>query len=522
MAEISSTRPASAAPAVPRPVVAAAEMALKLLHPMDGLLAAGESARAEVMSVREQNQAFQMVLRLTLESGREATLQASAARPLPLGSSLAVTALSASSLTAALQTGASQPLTTLDLKQFPPGTLVQARVVASQPVIQARSQQVMNQVVVDLVNVPAQGPNAVSGSTRLTLETALQLTVGSLLTAQVEGAQSLRFLPPSSRLDQLELIQQLNAQLSRQGSLDGLFKALGPLLGKSDLPEGLGLAIERIFSSVPEVSQLTTVKGLMQALANSGQFTEARLLAGQTDGLPQDLKANLLRLVAQLLPGLASTPAAIPAAYPGMIAQALPALLRDVLGPAGGQAPRQPGLSFPLPARLLQNMDSEVDLELLLKLAAAAVSRLQTHQLSSLAQSHTTAEGNLLTTWQLEVPMRHQHELVPVQMKIQSEEKSAQSERKDKGETIWRVELAFDLDPLGPLQVQAQLSQGSISGQLWAERARTASLINHELAHLRERLAASGLVVAELACRQGVPPQGPKTHVEQRWVDEKA
>lgn len=522
MAEISGTRPATAAPAAPRPVVAAAEMALKLLQPTDGLLAAGEHARAEVMAVREQNQAFQMLLRLTLDSGRQATLQAQAAKPLELGSALSVTALSPTRLNASLQLGGSQPLTALDLKQFPPGTLLQARVVASQPVIQARSQQVVNQVVVDLLNMPAQGSNALAGATRLTLVTALQLPVGSLLTAQVEGAQSLRFLPPSSRLDQLELVQQLNAQLGRQASLDSLFKALGPLLGKSDLPEGLGLAIERIFSSVPDASQLTSVKGLIQALGNSGQFTEARLLAGQTDGLPQDLKANLLRLIAQLLPGLAGTPAAIPAAYPGMIAQALPALLRDALGQAAGPSARQPGLSFPLPARLLQNMDSEVDLELLLKLAAAAVSRLQTHQLSSLAQSHTTPEGNLLTTWQLEVPMRHQHELVPIQMKIQSEEKPHQSEHKDKGETVWRVELAFDLDPLGPLQVQAQLAQGSLSGQLWAERARTAALISHELDHLRERLGASGLAVGELACRQGVPPQGRKTHVEQRWVDEKA
>ena len=84
------------------------------------------------------------------------------------------------------------------------------------------------------------------------------------------------------------------------------------------------------------------------------------------------------------------------------------------------------------------------------------------------------------------------------------------------------MELAFELDHLGPLQVRAQLLRGSLSSQLWAERAETTHLINAELGHLRERLQAAGLEVGELACSQGMPPQGPKTSLEQRWVDETA
>ena len=157
----------------------------------------------------------------------------------------------------------------------------------------------------------------------------------------------------------------------------------------------------------------------------------------------------------------------------------------------------------------------------LLRLAAAAVSRLQTHQLSSLAQTQVGPEGNLLTTWQLEIPMRNQQELVPLQVKLQRDE-SPKKNPKESGETLWRVELAFDLSPLGPLQVQAQLLRGSLSSQLWAERPTTAELIDRELGHLRERLSAAGLEVGELACRQGVPPQGQRTTLEQRWVDETA
>ena len=71
-------------------------------------------------------------------------------------------------------------------------------------------------------------------------------------------------------------------------------------------------------------------------------------------------------------------------------------------------------------------VEGEADLEALLKLAAAAISRLQTHQLSSLAQSQVGPDGNLLTTWQLELPMRNQQELVPLQVKIQRDEGNPQ------------------------------------------------------------------------------------------------
>ncbi len=71
---------------------AAADLALKLLQPMQGLLLAGESAEAEVVSVREQAQSFQVVLRLTLADGRQALLQASASRPVALGTAYGITA----------------------------------------------------------------------------------------------------------------------------------------------------------------------------------------------------------------------------------------------------------------------------------------------------------------------------------------------------------------------------------------------------------------------------------------------
>lgn len=515
MSEISSPRPLPATPPAARPGASAgaADLAVRLLQPLEGMLAAGESAKAEVIALREQAQSFQLLLKLTLNNGRQATLQAQSPRPLAQGTALAVTALSDTRLALALQAGGDKPLTRLDLQQLPPGTLVQGKVISREP-LPGQGAAALYRVVVNLLNTPLAG-------SKLALDSPQALPVGSLLSAQVQGSQSLAFLPLSGRLDQLVLGQQLAAQQNRQASLEGLLSNLKGLAGKAELGEGLRTGIERLLGALPDSNQLGSAKGIAQALENSGLLLESRLLQGQTAGLSQDLKANLLRLIAQLLPQLPGGAGTL-TGQQNALAHGLPALARQLLGGINqaGSA-RQQALNFPLPSRLLQNMDGEADLETLLKLAAAAVSRLQTHQLSSLAQTQVDANGNLLTTWQLELPMRHQQDIIPLQIKLQRED-SQKADNTEQKETLWRVELAFDLDHLGPVQVRAQLLRGSLSSQLWAERAETTQLISTELGHLRERLQAAGLEVGELACNQGLPPQGPKTTLEQRWVDETA
>jgi hypothetical protein len=147
--------------------------------------------------------------------------------------------------------------------------------------------------------------------------------------------------------------------------------------------------------------------------------------------------------------------------------------------------------------------------------------------MSSLQQTGTLENGNLQTTWQTEVPIRHGQDFIPLQVKLQREESPEQQadrqyKAQDPRQALWRIELAFDLSPLGPMQVQAQLSEGRLSGQLWAEREQTARLIETQLGELRERLLARGLEVGDLECYPGIPPQGPRTRMEQRWVDETA
>ena len=506
MSEINSPRPLPPTTPPVRSAATATDLAVRLLHPINGILAAGESARAEVVEVREQAQQFQLLLRLTLGDGRQSTVPAQSSRALAQGTQMVVTALNDTRLALSLGAGTNKPLTQIDLNQLPAATLVQGKVLSRELIAGANHTYRM---VVNLLNTPLAGK-------QLLVDSPLQLPVGSLLTAEVKGAHSLAFTPLSGRLDQLALSQQLGQQQARQGSLDSALKALQGALNNASLDPNLRTSIERLLGGLPDASQLSQSKGLAQAFESSGLLFEAKLLRGQSALLPQDLKANLLRLISHLAPHLPGGTAQLNAQ-----STTLPMVARHLLGSlTGAIQARPPTGGFPLPSRLLADMDGEADLETLLKLAAAAVSRLQTHQLSSLAQTQVDANGNLVTTWQLELPMRQEQDVIPLQLKLQRET-AAEKDAPDK-EALWRIDLAFDLAGLGPLQVCAQLLKGRISSQWWAERPDTAQLIDSELDTLRERLDAAGLPVDELRCIQGRAPQPARTAIEQRWVDETA
>ena len=510
-------------PATSRPPVVSGEL-LKLLTPVEGLISVGQTAQAEVLSLKQADQTFQMLLKVTLDSGRQTTVQTTSNQPLAQGTTLVVTQPSAGNLAVTVQQAIASnvaTLTRLDTAQLPVGTLLQGKVLTSQVLPQVPGQPMVFRSMVGLLNT------ALSGST-LSIDSPQPLRIGTLLSAQVQDAQTVKFVPLSSRQEQLAVTRQLVDQQSRQGSLDGLLKRLQNLPPSDQTSVELRSAAARLLAGLPDVQQLSTPKGLAQALASSGVFLESKLLTGQNPTLAPDMKGDLLKLVAQLSQGLPANTSLGAIIAANTLAQAMPNFVRNALGMLGQVSAKPSPTGFPLPERLLQGADGENDLEHLLRLAAAAVSRLQSHQLSSLEQTGVTADGRLMSTWQLEIPMRNMQDIVPLQVKFQREdaaEKEQPKERREEHEPkqqLWRVELAFAMEPLGPLQIQAQLIKGSLCSQLWAERPYTASLIESNLSGLRDRLLSAGLNVGDLDCHLGTPPQGPQTRLEQRWVDETA
>ena len=66
------------------------------------------------------------------------------------------------------------------------------------------------------------------------------------------------------------MTQQLVSQQSRQGSLDGLLKLLQNLPPSDQTSSDLRAAVDKLLAGLPDVQQLSTPKGLAQALASSG------------------------------------------------------------------------------------------------------------------------------------------------------------------------------------------------------------------------------------------------------------
>ena len=130
---------------------------VKLLEPLGTLLAPGKTAEAQVLTLKATEQSFQLLLKLTLENGTQATLKALSPKALAQGTSVLVTALTDNKLLIANPAASNKALTSIDLDLLPIGTLVQGKVVASEQIVQAKTAQVLNRLLVNLLNTPLSG-----------------------------------------------------------------------------------------------------------------------------------------------------------------------------------------------------------------------------------------------------------------------------------------------------------------------------------------------------------------------------
>lgn len=96
-----------------------------------------------MLSLKQTDQTFQLLLKLTTDNGRQTTVQATSNQPLPQGAQLTVTQPSAGNLAITVQqalSASAAALTRLDTTQLPLGTLLQGKVLTSQALPQAPGQ----------------------------------------------------------------------------------------------------------------------------------------------------------------------------------------------------------------------------------------------------------------------------------------------------------------------------------------------------------------------------------------------
>lgn len=459
---------------------------------------------------------FNTLLSVSLANGQQIPVRVQSQTSLLLGAQYQLSTGTGQQSLQAQLVAQEAPLEQLDPKTWPTGTILQGRVVASQQLSEAPT----TQHLVRLINSPATAQT-------LMLESASPLSIGSLISMQVQNPQALQWLPLNQRLNQIRLEQQLKTQFTQQASLQALVDNLQE--AALNLPK-LRPLIEQWLALLPEIAQLTKPQSLAQSLRNSGLLLESQLLAAMTDDLPDDLKAGLLRLLQQLKgqnnPLSTPTPqAAAELKTPSLTPQAQQLIKQLSLNTA------QAALNFPLSQTPYRNNPSQSDLEHLIGLLTAAIARLQTHQLASLAQNQTNDQGQQITTWQLELPVRLDTDISALQIRLQryisispeEDDSSSNPEKSKPTSTHWHIDLAFDWPNLGPLQVQTVVQSSGVSSQFWAEQATTVHIIQQELGHLQEQLQAAGLSVTALNCHQGIPPaRKNSTAITAYLVDEQA
>ncbi len=358
-------------------------------------------------------------------------------------------------------------------------------------------------------------PNSVLlrvGALRAEARTSLPLQAGQRLALQVVRSGTvpvLRALDAAAASATSAAVERaLRTALPRQDGYPPLLVRLES--AARTLPQGaLGHATEqalrRVLDALPRREQVATGDGLRLALLHSGAFLEHRLFAEGAAALGgdrgADLGAALLRLAAALKAGMPPPSSAAGEPRDAAPRPPLPPLLSDAPQPQA--RPASPAGLDDLPGFLRG----------LLHHAEAAVARLQLHQLANLDSADAKAPQ-----WLLELPVRTAEGADLFHLAIREEETHSAAAN---GDAAWQVELAFDLEGLGPIQARVRLAGGTVSVGFHAEQPATLHLLEARLEHFGAMLREQGLEVGRLDCGPG-GVRGSARQRGQPLVDEQA
>ena len=102
---------------------------------------------------------------------------------------------------------------------------------------------------------------------------------------------------------------------------------------------------------------------------------------------------------------------------------------------------------------------------------------------------------------------------------IDMELRSANAADDPGGKTNWHIVLHFELQQLGPLDVEIELSQDTVSATFWSQQANTLQRLQQQLPPLRSTLEALGVEVDVLHARHGQKPAKEHNQIRTRLVD---
>lgn len=275
--------------------------------------------------------------------------------------------------------------------------------------------------------------------------------------------------------------------VTKQDGMAGLLANALQATADSSLPPPVLSAVQQLTQLALPTNRLPSAADIKAVLASSGLFTESDLAKGKK---PNDLKSALGALKQAAQDWAASAP------------------------PGGkGQIPRQ-GPSVPPPMRggqpvaqataaptLPQGADAAITAELLADGSEAALARQDLLQLASLPEDNPSPNGQ--TRWVVDVPLMTPQGPATAQMMIERDGRNATA---DAPEPVWRVALALNVDPLGPVRANLALAGDHAWVTLAADKPTSLDQLQRNAGWLTSAMHDTALE-ADIAFQPGAPPR---------------
>ncbi|MBE0483210.1 MAG: flagellar hook-length control protein FliK [Bacterioplanes sp.] len=252
----------------------------------------------------------------------------------------------------------------------------------------------------------------------------------------------------------------------------------------------------------------------------------------QTDVLPilqrvkQQLNATAMQLTAKANPAApeahrsdASLNASPPTAPTAVVEEGVATLLRDTKAMLAHAIHRwqqsltphsQPPSPSPI---LLQQLQTHMGSR------PEGLLQLQTLLATIELEQHQALQRDVdQTQWQTTLLWRDGEQWRETRIQRQADEDTSTTPSSSK-QVRWRLNLHFDLQRLGPLDVELDLRLPTLAATFWSKNASSLAALNAALQPLKSRLQAMGVDVQQLQVRHGQLPIQQQNRIEHHLVD---
>ncbi len=358
-------------------------------------------------------------------------------------------------------------------------------------------------------------------SQQVNIKTALSLQTGQqLLLEVIKEPDQFSFRLHSSPSQSQKISEHLNQLLNKQQSLNQILSSLNEITHQNASARNVFTPrfieqVEKIIQQTPQLSQLGKSQDLKNALQNSGQFLENSLSPANRSPTGSDFKAGLMQLQSMILNNEAVI---IPKNLSRQSSTYNTIAQTHLLG-------LQSSIHqfFELPAKVIhaqvqKPLAPEMSLFLLhnpLIIQAKIVDQLEGALARIISGQLQSRESGEQAVFSFELPFRHNNQTEVLQLKIREQLKQEEAQ---KGNKIWTVNLAFNLQSLGGIRIYMTLDQMELAMQIWTEEAHTQILFQQNFYQLKERLLDAGFNISQLKAYHGIPDSAVKEQQDSPFI----